>query len=226
MSVVDLLVIATFGVGVTLGVLRGFVPQVTGFFGIGGGLYLASRFHEPVREHLFDPYFQSGFNGEGAFVSLMVASVLLAALIGAGLRRLIASVGLAPYDRVLGGALGAAKAGLLSAAVLMGVVYFAPDGGGLERAIGSSRTGPMFWRAMDEVADELPGEVGGPMDRFLAENALPGGEARTPVREPEPDLSLEDPRVPLDELGAPPRMPAEPAPDVPIPDGLAVRGDE
>lgn len=182
MSVVDLLVLATIGVGVTLGALRGFVPQVTGVFGIGGGLYLAGRFHDPVQEYVFAPYFQWDFNGEAAFVSIMVLTVLLAALAGYLLRKMIVSVGLSPYDRVLGAALGAGKAALLTAFVLLGVVYFAPDGGGLERAIGSSRTAPVIWRAMDGVANVLPEEMGSPMERFLTANSLP--ENSLPDRSP------------------------------------------
>jgi len=197
MSIVDLLVIATVGVGVTLGALRGFVPQVTGVFGIGGGLYLAGRFHEPVRRHVFDPNFQWDFNGEAAFVSIMVLTVLMAALAGYLLRKMIVSVGLSPYDRVLGAALGAGKAALLAAFVLLGVVYFAPDGGGLERAIGSSRTGPVFWRALDSVAEVLPEEVGHPMERFLFDNSLPGGSPADRI--PAPVEGQENgPELPLD----------------------------
>ena len=64
-----------------------------------------------------------------------------------------------------------------------GIVYFAPDGGGLERAIGSSHSGPVFWRALDSATDYLPDEVGDPMEAFLDDNPLP----EEPVEiEPEP----------------------------------------
>ncbi|MHC4939522.1 MAG: CvpA family protein [Planctomycetota bacterium] len=195
MAVVDLLVVATVVVGVTLGALRGFVPQVTGIFGLGGGLYLASRFHEPVQRALFDPYFTWAFNGESAFIAIIVATVLLAALGGFLLRRAIESLGLATYDRIVGGAFGAAKAALLAAGILLGVVYFAPDGGGLERAIGSSRSGPVFWRAMDQAADFLPDEVGDPMEAFLDDNPLP----EEPRAETEPAPNPDEPPLIVDE---------------------------
>jgi len=187
MAVVDLLVVATVVVGVTLGALRGFVPQVTGIFGLGGGLYLASRFHEPVQKALFEPYFQWAFNGESAFIEIIIATVLLAALGGFLLRRLIESLGLATYDRIIGGAFGAAKAALLAAGILLGVVYFAPDGGGLEHAIGSSRSGPVFWRALDQATDYLPEEVADPMEAFLDHNPLPERIRPEPEAVPNPD---------------------------------------
>ncbi|MEM8883531.1 MAG: CvpA family protein [Planctomycetota bacterium] len=196
MAVVDLLVVAALGVGVTLGALRGFVPQVTGVFGLGGGLYLAARFHDTLRTHIFDPNWTWSFNGEAAFISIIIVTILVAALIGFLLRRLIASVGLGTYDRIIGGAFGAAKAALLAAGILLGIVYFAPNGGGLEQAIGGSRAGPAFWRAMDEMADFLPEEVAGPVEAFLDDNPLPE-QAPKPALKPDPAAQEEPPPVDL-----------------------------
>lgn len=188
MAVVDLLVLATLVVGVTLGSIRGFVPQVTGVFGLVGGLYLASRFHVPVRKAIFDPNFHWSFNGESAFIAIIVATVLLAALAGFLLRKWIEAMGLVTYDRIVGGAFGAAKAALLAAAVLLAVVYFAPDGGGIERAIGASRSGPVFWRALERAPRYLPAEMADPMEAFLDRNRLPAPPA---ARRPEPDSKAE-----------------------------------
>jgi membrane protein required for colicin V production len=221
MAVVDLLVLATLVVGVTLGALRGFVPQVTGIFGLGGGLYLAARFHAPVRAALFDPNFGWSFNGESAFISIIVATVLLAALAGFLLRRSIEALGLVTYDRIVGAAFGAAKAALLAAGILLAIVYFAPDGGGLERAIGASHSGPVFWRALERAQRYLPAEVAEPMEAFLVRNRLPertAPAARRPAEPPAawpPDLPAGPPSNAIEPASepAPPPPPLDPTPE-------------
>jgi len=208
MAIVDLLVASAVVVGVTLGSIRGFVPQVTGVFGIGGGLYLAARFHDPCRKALFDPNFTWSFNGEAAFISIIVATVLVAALLGFLLRRAIEGLGLGTYDRIVGGAFGAAKACLLAMGLLLGIVYFAPDGGGLERAIGSSRSGPAFWQFLDRAAHYLPDNVSGPVTSFLDDNRLPE-RATAPAAPPTPPAT------------APVSDPASAAENRPVPDAAA-----
>ena len=147
MAVVDLLVLAAAVVGVTLGALRGFVPQVMGVFGLGGGVYLSARFHIAARTRLLDPHIDWAYNGEAAFVGIIVLTIVVAAIVGCVLRRAIDGLGLGAYDRIAGAALGVCKAGVAASVLLMGIVYFAPDNGGLERANGSSRSAPALWRA-------------------------------------------------------------------------------
>ena len=199
MAVVDLLVLAAAVVGVTLGAIRGFVPQVVGFFGLGGGLFLTARFHAVVRTRVLDPNFEWAYNGEAAFIGIIVLTIVIAALIGWALRRMIEALGLGTYDRVAGAALGAAKAGITAAALLLAIVFFAPDGGGLERAIGSSRTAPALWRAMDEVAEALPDRVGDPMESFLDQNDLPETRASVDLSLPEGGPEEDDPDLRVEE---------------------------
>jgi membrane protein required for colicin V production len=221
MAVVDLLILAAVVVGVTLGAVRGFVPQVTGVFGLGGGLYLASRYHSLVREKLIDPRSEWAYNGEAAFIGIIVLTVVLAAMAGWALRKLMEAAGLATYDRIMGGALGAAKAAATACVVLLAIVYFAPDDGGLERAIGDSRSGPVLWKAMDRVAASLPDTVGDRVEHFLVDHALPEHKVRPP-RAPESglqDVGLEHETIHIfDEPVPEPPVPEqdEPGPDTPL----------
>lgn len=180
MSVVDTLVLGTLAIGLVLGLLRGFVPQLTGIVGIVAGLFLAGQYHESLRTSLLDPSFQTDHNGEIAFISILVATVLFAWLIGWLLQRLIEKLQLGAYDHILGAGFGVVKAGLIVAAILLGIVYFAPDGGGIERSIGSSRTGPVIWRALDRAARLLPERARADVEAFLRENSLPSETAAAP----------------------------------------------
>ena len=66
-----------------------------------------------------------------------------------------------------------AKAGLICAGILMAVVVLANDGGDIERAIGSSKSGPTIWQALDKAINVLPKHIRGDVREFLRNNALP-----------------------------------------------------
>ncbi len=173
LSVVDALVLGTVLIGVVVGMMRGFLSQATGLLGLFGGLWLAARFHAPVRRAALDPWAVTNHNGEIAFVGILVLTVVGAAVAGVVARKAVAALNLDTYDRLAGGAFGMLKTGLLCGAILLGIVYIAPKEGGIEDAIGRSRVGPVLWKTMDTAATVLPGRVRKPTRRFLRNHALP-----------------------------------------------------
>lgn len=173
MSLVDTLVLGTLAIGLTLGLIRGFISQATGLLGLVGGLILASRYHEGLRRIMLDPFVKTDHNGEIAFIGIVVFTVLTIALLGFLLGKLVESLDLGAYDRLMGGALGILKTGLICAAILLTVVYFAPNGGGIEKAISRSRAAPVLWKAMTSAAGVLPEKMRGEARKFLEDNALP-----------------------------------------------------
>ena len=170
MTVVDVLVLGTLGVGLILGMVRGFLAQFTGLAGLAGGLLLAERYYPVLRRTALDPWLHAEHNGEIAFISIVVFTVLVAAVIGWLVGKALAKLQLGAYDRFMGGAFGLLKSGLICAAVLLAVVYFSPDGGSIEKHIGSSKSAPMLWRAMTRVAGALPERYRGDVRGFLEEN--------------------------------------------------------
>lgn len=170
MTVVDVLVLGTLSIGLILGLVRGFLAQFTGLAGLVGGLLLAERYYPGLRRVALDPWLGSEHNGEIAFVSIVVFSVLVAAVIGWLIAMALDKLQLGAYDRIMGGAFGLLKSGLICAAVLLAVVYFSPDGGNIEKHIGSSKAAPMLWRAMTRVAGALPERYRGDVRGFLEKN--------------------------------------------------------
>ena len=191
MAVVDLLILAALVVGVTLGVLRGFVPQVTGFFGLGGGLYLASRYHAVVRETLLDPRSEWAYNGEASFIGIIVLCVLLAAGIGWALRKLLESTGLSTYDRIMGGRWGprnrppprAPCCWPSSTSPRTAAGWSGPSA----RASRRPRSGRRWTRWRRPCRDS----VGDRVEHFLDDHALPERPNPAPARPPE-DIGLDD----------------------------------
>ena len=171
MSVIDALILGILAIGLALGCVRGFVSQFTGIAGLFGGLYAAASYHDGLRKVL-DRHVSTGHNGEIAFGVILVLTVLFAAFCGWIAKKAFDKLDLGAYDRLMGGIFGAAKAGLICAGVLLGVVYFAPDGGQVEASIGHSKAGPMLWGAMDSVAGTLPQEYRGDVKGFLESHGL------------------------------------------------------
>ncbi|MHC4547342.1 MAG: CvpA family protein [Planctomycetota bacterium] len=156
MTVVDTLVLGVLAIGLVLGLVRGFLSQFTGIAGLIGGLFLADRYHDGLRRVALDSWLGTAHNGEIAFIAIVVVTVLVAAIIGWLIGLAFDHLQLGAYDRLIGGAFGLLKSGLICAGVLLAVVYFAPDGGVIERHVGSSKAAPMFWNAMKSVAGALP----------------------------------------------------------------------
>lgn len=179
MSVVDALVLGILAIGLALGCVRGFLAQFIGVAGLFGGLYAAASYHEALRRAALDPYFDTGHNGEIAFIAIIVVTVLFAASCGWAARKVFDKLELGAYDRLMGGLFGAAKAGLICAGILLTVVYFSPDGGQVEASIGRSKAGPMLWGAMDSVAGALPRAYRSDVQKFLHAHTPPEKPVRS-----------------------------------------------
>ena len=142
MTVVDTLVFAILAVGLIVGLMRGFLSQITGLVGLLGGVYLAWRYSDNVRALVVDPLMQTEHNGKVAFGLIMVVAFIVTGITSWIMGKIFEKMNMGAYDRLMGGLFGVAKAGLVSAGVLLSVVVLAHDGGDIERAIGSSKAGP------------------------------------------------------------------------------------
>ncbi|MGH7163616.1 MAG: CvpA family protein [Planctomycetota bacterium] len=180
MSVIDAVVLGVVAVGLVLGLLRGFLVQFTGLAGILGGVLLADRYQESLRVAVVDKLVTTGHNAAIAFVAILVVCVVLVALVAKLVRKAIDRLELGAWDRLMGGVFGALKAGLIVAGILLAIVTFAANGGGIERSIAASRSAPWLWGAMQNAASILPERMGGEVKGFLEKNSLPPAEPPAP----------------------------------------------
>jgi membrane protein required for colicin V production len=173
MTVVDGLVFGVLTIGLILGLMKGFLAQVAGIAGFAGGCLLAWRFHPVVEAQVIDRMLATSHNDKIAFGVILLAALAATALLSWLINLFLEKTHLGGYDRLIGGAFGAAKAGIVAAALLVGIVAMAQDGGDVERAIGSSKSGPFIWQAMDSATRWLPESVRGDVRGFLTVNSLP-----------------------------------------------------
>ena len=198
MTVVDTLVFGVLAIGLILGLMRGFLSQITGLIGLVGGCYLAWRYQAAVRVGIVDTLFTSEHNDKVAFGAILVVALLVTALASYLLGLLFDKMNMGAYDRLMGGLFGIMKAGLICAGILLALVVLANDGGDVERAIGGSKAGPWIWQVLEKASGALPGEVKGDVQEFLRRNPLPEREEedeerpeteRPPVGNVEPPAS-------------------------------------
>ncbi len=118
LDLVSLALIAFLGVK---GIFRGFVKETFGLIGIIGGIYVASRYAQPVGEYL-DTSLLHLQNKNSlyliGFIATLIAFWLLAVTVGSMLGKLVSSSGLGILDRILGFFVGAAKVFMIFSVII------------------------------------------------------------------------------------------------------------
>ncbi len=176
MPVVDIAVVVLMGAGFLIGILRGFLLQVTGLVGLLGGILLAGAYYEPVRDRIIQPLqISTQHSGAIAFVMVVLLTVLCVALLSALLRKIVDQLQIGMLDRVLGGLFGAFKAGVICCAILLGVLVLWPSDGSVVKAMWTSKAAPALWNAMETGARvvPLPEGIRAQARDFLEENRPP-----------------------------------------------------
>jgi len=140
MSGADWVILFFILVSVIQAASEGFFQVAFGMAGLVAGYLLAAWQYHRLADW-FAPHLKSPWLGDIAgFLIIFLAVIILAGLIGRLVRRALKEAGLSWFDRILGGALGVVRGGLMVAVVLMGMAAFAPTSKWLE----GSQLAPYF----------------------------------------------------------------------------------
>jgi membrane protein required for colicin V production len=127
MNWLDLLILAVLLASLIMGLVQGFVSTLTSLIGGIVGVLLASRFYQPLAKLLsFIP--NESIANIAAFVVILLAVLIVAAIIGKALKSVLAAVHLGCFDRIAGGVLGLFLGFIFMSAVLAGFVKFFGEG--------------------------------------------------------------------------------------------------
>lgn len=114
MNSLDIIVLALVLLLGIKGIIRGFVSEITGFVGIIGGVFVASRFGKIASEPLANMF---GINPTTSvilsFIVVFGGFWLLMVFGGGMIKKFLESLGLASFDRVLGFVVGSGKVFLI-----------------------------------------------------------------------------------------------------------------
>jgi membrane protein required for colicin V production len=130
LDIVIIVVIVLLGIA---GLRQGMIRTVFGIAGLIGGIFLAGRYYDELAARLFP----SGaiWGNIAAYAIILLATLLVAGVIGWLLAKLVNFAALGWLDRVMGFILGVVIGGLLCAAILAIAVKFYP---GMEATISQS----------------------------------------------------------------------------------------
>jgi len=130
LDIVIIVVIVLLGIA---GLRQGMIRTVFGIAGLIGGIVLAGRYYDKLAARLFP----SGaiWGNIAAYAIILLATLLVAGVIGWLIAKLVNFAALGWLDRVMGFILGVVIGGLLCAAILAIAVKFYP---GMEATISQS----------------------------------------------------------------------------------------
>jgi len=139
MNWLDILIIVVLVLLGVAGLRQGMVRTVFGIAGLIGGIVLAGRYYDELAALLFP----SGaiWGNIAAYAIIVIATLVVAGLIGWLLAKLVNFAALGWLDKFMGFILGVVIGGLLFAAILAIVLHFADYYPGMEATINQSAIG-------------------------------------------------------------------------------------
>lgn len=127
MSVLDWLMVAVVLLSVLLAAAQGFFYELFSLAGVVVG-YVAAAWGYSRVATLYAPLVKSAWIADIAgFLTIFIAVVLLAGIVGRLARWFFKEAGLRWFDRLLGGAFGLVRGVLAVAVLLLALTAFAPD---------------------------------------------------------------------------------------------------
>jgi len=144
------------------GLRQGIIKTVFGIAGLIGGIVLAGRYYDELAA-LLSPSGATWAN-IAAYAIILIATLIVAGVIGWFVAKLVHLVLLGWLDRLVGCVLGVLIGGLLCAAVLAIVVKYYP---GTEAVISQSGVAKFLMEGFPLLLDLLPGEFDFIRDFFI-----------------------------------------------------------
>jgi membrane protein required for colicin V production len=139
-AVADWIIVAVIVLSVIQAAISGFFHEAFGIAGLILGYLLAAWNYQRLAAR-YAPYLKSMWLGEiAAFLIIFLAVLVVAGIAGRITRHIVKEAGLSFVDRVLGGALGLLRGGLIVAVILMSMAAFTPTSTWLE----GSQLAPYF----------------------------------------------------------------------------------
>jgi membrane protein required for colicin V production len=130
----DWIIVAVIVLSVAVAASQGFLYEVFSLAGVVVG-YLVAAWEYPRIAAWYAPYVKSGWTANAAgFLTIFLAIVVLAGIVGRIARAGAQAAGLRWFDRVLGGAFGLVRGTLLVMVVLLAMASWTPSAGWLSRS--------------------------------------------------------------------------------------------
>ncbi len=157
MNPLDWLLAILLTYSVVKAAISGLFREAFALAGLLIGFVLAGWYYRTLAHHLTGLISSQAFAQFAAFLLILAATMLIAALIARILRRTASAIGLSVMDRFGGALFGFVRGALLGAAILMAFTAFLPEGAWLQ----TSRLAPYFLRTAHAVSFVMPSDLRG-----------------------------------------------------------------
>ena len=155
MNPLDWLLAILLAYSVIRAALRGFVQEAFALAGLVAGFLFACWFYRDLALELKGLITTPPVAQLAAFVLLLLATMVLASVIGKLLRRTVSAVGLGFVDRLLGALFGLLRGALLGVGLLLAITAFLPTAPWVQ----SSTLAPYFLRSAHAVSFVMPSDL-------------------------------------------------------------------
>lgn len=119
MAILDVLVIAVFGISMLVGIMRGFIYEAAMIFGWVLAFFLARLFAPDVAEFFTNAISNASWRMGLAFLIIFVAVLFANSILAFALKSIFSNSALRPMDRLLGSLFGIARAALIMVVVAL-----------------------------------------------------------------------------------------------------------
>lgn len=161
-SLLDLISIALILFLGIKGFFRGFVKETFGLIGIIGGIYVASRYAQPLGEYLDINFLHLQNKGSLyliGFIASLIAFWLVAVMIGGMLGKLVSSSGLGIVDKIFGFAVGGAKVFLIFSIIIYVLTSIPMFKSSVEKIFEGSIMYPIFTKVGAQIVKLDPSQI-------------------------------------------------------------------
>ena len=155
MNPFDWLLAALLLYSVVRAIFRGFLQESFALAGLVLGFLLACWSYQALAQRLTGLINNLALAQFAAFLLLLIATMLLASLLGRILKKAASAIGLGFVDRLLGALFGLLRGALLGTALLLAFTAFLPAA----PWIANSTLAPYFLRAAHTVSFVMPADL-------------------------------------------------------------------
>ncbi len=152
----DIVLLASMGILVVVGLMKGLVRILVGFGALIAAFLVASMFHEPLADRLglFD--LPVGVLRLICYLLIFIAVMLAGSLLAFLIRKLVKAAMLSWADRLAGAAVGVAVAFLAFSVLVLPIVAYAPGGSSM---LSHSTLAPYVLVVSDMAARFVPDDL-------------------------------------------------------------------
>lgn len=175
-SLLDLISIALILFLGIKGFFRGFVKETFGLIGIIGGIYVASRYAQPLGEYLDINFLHLQNKGSLyliGFIASLIAFWLVAVMIGAMLGKLVSSSGLGIVDKIFGFGVGGAKVFLIFSIIIYVLTSIPIFKSSVEKIFEGSMMYPIFNKVGAQIVKLDPSQIADTGTAIINDTATP-----------------------------------------------------